>query len=89
MSLRENRHITFYQGGEPTLVPAHSQIENTRTALKVKFVFEPNTAATELEYVIADNEQGYIRMVTSKGNQFNAGSLFDQLYVWFDYIVKG
>ncbi len=87
MSLSDNRHISFYKGGETLLVPAQSQVERKNDKIKVRFQFQDNEA-TEIEEVIADNEQGYVRMVTSKGKEFSAGPLFDQLYVWYDYIVK-
>jgi len=88
MSLSESRHITFRMGGEAYLVPAHSHIERLKDTTKVKFIFKAGSLPTGMEYVIADNENGYVRMVTSKGIEFNAGPLFDQLYVWFDYIIK-
>jgi hypothetical protein len=87
MSLSDNRHISFYKGGETLLVPAQSQVERKKDKIKVRFQFQDNEA-TEIEEVIADNEQGYVRMVTSNGKEFSAGPLFDQLYVWYDYIVK-
>ncbi len=87
MSLTEARHISFYKSGETLLVPAQSQVERLKGKIKVRFTF-PKNNATEIEEVVADNEEGYVRMVTSKGAEFNAGPLFDQLYVWYDYIVK-
>ena len=88
MSLSDNRHISFYKGGETLLVPAQSQVERKKDKIKVRFQFPEGNTATEIDEVIADNEQGYVRMVTSKGKEFSAGPLFDQLYVWYDYIVK-
>ena len=74
MSLSDNRHISFYKGGETLLVPAQSQVERKKDKIKVRFQFQDNEA-TEIEEVVADNEQGYVRMVTSKGNEFSAGPL--------------
>ncbi|MBD1393353.1 hypothetical protein [Mucilaginibacter glaciei] len=88
MSLRETRHITFYIKGERHMVPAYSQIENIKGMVKVKFVFLDKNQITDIDHVIADNAAGYVKMITSKGNPFNTGALFDQLFVWFDYIIK-
>jgi hypothetical protein len=88
MSLSDTRHISFFKSGETLLVPTHSQVERLKDKIKVRFTFQKDNAATEIDEIIADNEHGYVRMVTSKGADFNAGPLFDQLYVWYDYIVK-
>ncbi|MEO7214213.1 MAG: hypothetical protein ABIR72_18805 [Mucilaginibacter sp.] len=88
MSLSENRHISFYKGGETFLVPAQSEVERKQDKIKVRFRFQQDKLPAEIDEVIADNEQGFVRMVTSKGKEFTAGPLFDQLYVWYDYIVK-
>ncbi len=88
MNLRNTRHIIIKTTKGSFLVPTHSYIEQTGNVVKVKFTFDKNLSSPEFEYVIADNEDGYIRMVTSKGIGFNSGSLFDQLFVWFDFIIK-
>ncbi|TFF37106.1 hypothetical protein [Mucilaginibacter psychrotolerans] len=88
MSLTDTRHISFYKSGETHLVPTHGQVERLKGKLKVRFTFEKGNPASEIDEVVVDNTDGYIRMVTSKGKEFNGGPLFDQLYVWYDYIEK-
>ncbi|MFD0765191.1 hypothetical protein ACFQZI_10030 [Mucilaginibacter lutimaris] len=88
MNLRENRHITITNSKGGFLIPTRSLIEKNDNALKVKFIFDRTLRVPDFEYVIADNEKGYIRMVTSKGIEFNTGALFDQLFDWYDDIIK-
>lgn len=70
------------------MVPTHCHIERQKDKLKVRFTFQPSTGDSLMDDVIADNENGQIKMVTAKGKEFKTGPLFDQLYVWYDYIVK-
>lgn len=88
MSLSESRHITFNLGGETFLVPAHSQIERLPGSVRVTFIFDAKAMPSGIDYVIADNKEGYVKMLTSRGNEFTSGPLFDQLFVWYDYIIK-
>jgi hypothetical protein len=88
MSFKDKPHISFFKSGETHLVRTQSQVERLKGKLKVRFTFPRDNPATEIEEVVADNEQGYVRMTTSNGTEFTAGPLFDQLYVWYDYIVK-
>jgi len=88
MNLKDTRHISFYRGSETHLVPAQSHVEWLKGKLKVRFIFQKDNDATEIDEIMVDNTDGNVRMVTSKGKEFNAGPLFDQLYVWYDYIVK-
>ena len=88
MSLTDTRYISFFNSGETRLVPAHSHVERLQNKLKVRFSFQADDTFTQTDDVIADNENGRIRMVTAKGIEFTSGPLFDQLYVWYDYIKK-
>lgn len=88
MNLRETRHITIITGRGGFLVPTHSQIQQSGKVLKVKFTFDKSFNIPDFDSVDADNEDGYIRMVTSKGIEFNSGGLFDQLFVWYDQILN-
>ncbi|MBB5395884.1 hypothetical protein [Mucilaginibacter sp. AK015] len=88
MDLRDTRHITLQTSNGYYLVPTFSQGENTADTVKVKFTFQRDFVKTEFDYVIADNEQGFVRMVTSTGEEFATGSLFDQLFIWYNYILK-
>lgn len=88
MDLRETRHITLQTSRGYYLVPTYSQVENVNDKVKVKFTFQRDFVKTEFDYVVADNQDGYVRMVTSKGTEFTSGSLFDQLFIWYNYILK-
>lgn len=88
MSLTDTRYISFDKSGESKLVPAHSHVDRLNNNLKVRFTFKPESPAAEMEDIVADNESGRVRMMTAKGTEFTQGPLFDQLYVWYDYIMK-
>jgi hypothetical protein len=79
------RGIKFVEDGQTILVSTIQSKEVYDTYLQIRFTFEPNVLA--LEYVIADNESGEIRMITSRGIRFYSGPLFNQLSAWFNEIV--
>lgn len=78
------RHISFVENGQTYLVSTRKQNEYSKEYLRVRFVFESNSSG--LEYIVVDNEMGDAQMITSRGNQFYSGTLFDQLLTWFNEI---
>ncbi|WP_143822290.1 hypothetical protein [Mucilaginibacter pedocola] len=88
MSLADTRHITLLEGDDAHLIKVQSHTERVKGKLRVRFIFPKDAPVVGLDEIIADNVEGYVRMTTTKGKPLTAGPLFDQLYVWFDYIVK-
>ncbi|MGF7079146.1 hypothetical protein [Mucilaginibacter sp. UYCu711] len=83
MSELKRRYIVFIENGQTHQVPAYSKVIVAEKYLSVRFTFEKDLSVTDIENVTVDNEGGYINMVTSRGNDFTAGALYDQLLLWF------
>jgi len=81
------KHISFTNNGQTHWVVAESHVEQTEPFIKIKFRFQKNQAATDLEFVMADNENGTVRLVTSKGEVLFKGYLYEELLGWCNSMV--